>query len=123
MRRERFIPCFASSTKEVGFENGTAPDHDLTPCIISVIAHIYLVIVGAQLVLHRRIHLLGWFFALESAYAVLLMLMLPLSVRRGLISTADAEWSACVSMGFYVQLGLLFPLWGWLLSRNYQPTT
>lgn len=100
------------------FWQPSEPHPGLAPCVGTFLAHAYLTLAGIRLLLGRRPGLLGYFFALESAYALALIFLLPAATRIGLVGLAEARWTRNVSFGFIAQLCLGFPLWGWLLSRK-----
>lgn len=98
------------------YRHGGLPRPDISWCIIAISAHLYLVVAGTRLLLGRRAWLLGYFLALESAYAAMLFVLLPRLVPVGVVSANEARWAGDVSFGFLAQVCLGFPLWAWLLS-------
>ena len=109
--------------ESVGTPDETIARYTLGSCAVALLAHLYLIWTGTRVFSNRQHPFIGYFFLLESAYGLILILWVPSAVASGLIDPIGARWVADVSTGFTVQLFLAFPLWGWFLIRKTTPSS
>jgi hypothetical protein len=86
---------------------------------LAIVAHAYLVVAGLRLTRGKTVRTLPYFFAIESAYAAVMIFLMPGIFAAARMSPVEARCSMSVNLGFMLQLVTGFPLWGWLLTRSY----
>jgi hypothetical protein len=112
------VVTFLSEYRNVS-RNFSGMGSGLGPCVVAIVAHLWLLVSGIRLVLRRRVPWLGSFFGIEVIYSFYLLTAAAVAPKAGPVEQAYIRWITDVSLGFFAQLIFGFPLWGWYLVRKW----